>query len=122
MPKLPRSDIAEMEEFYGQMKVVASALGYTFLEKIENLPSTGTLHCTGPNANGKGVLTDDGFYILEGSIARKSETTSFHSFMRNKRKELVNSKVFVENDADSYKLTKNVKFNSPFNCICDYIG
>lgn len=113
-PKLPRSDIAEMEEFYEQMKVVASSLGYTFLEKIdENSDSDDTFYITGPDSRGIGKYTDEGFFVLEGSTVRAEETKSINQGLSVNRFQAMKSEYLEKKDKKSYLVVKKIKFNSP---------
>lgn len=114
MPKLPRSDVAEMEEFYEQMKVVASSLGFTFLEKIdESSNDEDTFFIDGPNCHGLGIYTDEGFYVLEGSIVRAEETNSINKGLSASRHSAMKSDQLVKKDETSYEVVKKIQFDSP---------
>lgn len=114
MPKLPRSDIAEMEEFYEQMKIVASSLGYTFLEHIEiGAKSENLLFCKGNDCEAKGIMNDEGFFLLEGSLIKKAETPSFGEIDAKRRKSARIKGDIEDHNENQYRVVKKIKFTSP---------
>lgn len=113
MPKLPRSDVAEMEEFYEQMKVVSSSLGYTFLEPIEENMEEDIYYCKGPDTDAKGIYTDEGFIVLPDSIWRGPNTASFGKKLELKREKILESEKVEKLPDGNYKVVKPITFNSP---------
>lgn len=123
MPKLPRSDIAEMEEFYEQIKVVASSLGYTFLEDIgTNIKNEDLLFCKGSNSDAKGIFTDEGFFILEGSLIRREETPSFGEIDAEQRAAAHMRGDIIEFSNIQYRVVKKIKFTSPSSAGAFVLG
>lgn len=116
MPKLPRSDIAEMEEFYEQMKIVASSLGYTFLETFRSVLDNDLLYCQSKNCNATGLYTDEGFIVLEDSIVEGTHTDSFKKYesgLIQKREEAMQDGSLDVNDDKTWIVKKKLVFSSP---------
>jgi predicted GIY-YIG superfamily endonuclease len=76
---MKESQIAAMEEFIDNVKILINALGYNVLEPKTNIQSTTDspsddklLYLNVGNINAKGVITSEGFVLLAGSdIAEK---------------------------------------------------
>lgn len=65
---LKESQIASMEEFVENVKVLMSALGYKVLIPAPKATSNTTyLYCKGSGANAKGFVSSGGFTVLKGS-------------------------------------------------------
>lgn len=112
MPKLPRSDIAEMHEFYEQMKITTSSLGYTFLENIVSSDNDNLIYCSGVNADAIGIMNNEGVYILENSLIRRVPTDSFGEVDVQHRNLALRNKDIVEHNVESYKVVQKIKFTS----------
>ncbi|MDQ6985204.1 MAG: DUF4357 domain-containing protein [Candidatus Dojkabacteria bacterium] len=99
-----------MEEFFEQMKIVSSSLGYTFLEKQPQ--NAELLYCIGKNTNARGIYSDEGLTVLEGSVINKIPSESFIKNWNRKREFEIRGSI-SEHGKDSYILTKNLLFSSP---------
>lgn len=65
---LKESQIASMEEFVENVKVLMSALGYKVLVPVPQATDNTTyLYCKGSGANAKGFASSGGFTVLKGS-------------------------------------------------------
>lgn len=66
---LKESQIASMEEFVENVKVLMSALGYKVLVPVPQATvNTTYLYCKGSGANAKGFVSSGGFTVLKGSV------------------------------------------------------
>lgn len=66
---LKESQIASMEEFVENVKVLMSALGYKVLVPAPQATDTTTyLYCKGSGANAKGFISNGGFTVMKGSL------------------------------------------------------
>lgn len=66
---LKESQIASMEEFVENVKVLMSALGYKVLIPAPKATdNTVYLYCKGAGANAKGFVSSGGFTVLKGSV------------------------------------------------------
>lgn len=117
MPRLPRSDIAEMEEFLSNTIMLLSTLGYRFLEDIAGSNDKKLFYCEGRGIKAKGKLTDEGFVVLKGSEIAGTETKSLSSSLKKKRElnlgYLRGGNTYSKLSNGNYQVLKDVLFNSP---------
>ena len=73
LPSLSEADIAEMEEFLENLKLLLSALGYPLLQgvisKEQKNISDPLFTCKGKDALATGRMTNDGFVVYKDSTA-----------------------------------------------------
>ncbi|MCX8034916.1 MAG: DUF4357 domain-containing protein [Candidatus Dojkabacteria bacterium] len=118
LPKLPRTDIHQMDEFYENMKILASALGFTFLENFNDKldEQEEILYCKGKNYDAIGLYTDEGFIILEGSIVSGKHSPSFekYEYGRLKRREkTIEDGSLVPEENGNNVVKRKLIFSSP---------
>lgn len=116
-PSLSESDIAEMEEFLGNLKLLLTAVGYPILQEVtskEQIKTSDPLFtCCGKKARASGRMTNEGFVVYKDSTA----TTQFSSAVaeRNQKniEKLVSNGYLEKKDDDLYLFVKDYVFNSP---------
>lgn len=116
-PSLSESDIAEMEEFLGNLKLLLTAVGYPILQEVasrEQIKTSDPLFtCGGKKAKASGRMTNEGFVVYKDSTA----TTQFSSAVaeRNQKniEKLVSNGYLEKKDDDLYLFIKDYVFNSP---------
>lgn len=114
---LPEADIAEMEEFLGNLKLLLSALGYPILQEVISKEQKNTSDplfiCKGKEALATGRMTNEGFVVYKDSTA----TTSISSAVieRNQRviEKLISHNYIAKQNDNLYVFTKDYVFNSP---------
>lgn len=114
---LPEADIAEMEEFLGNLKLLLSALGYPILQEVISREQKNTSDplfiCKGKEALATGRMTNEGFVVYKDSTA----TTSISSAVieRNQRviEKLISHNYITKQNDSLYIFTKDYVFNSP---------
>src|SRR3989344_1771649 len=114
---LPEADIAEMEEFLGNLKLLLSALGYPILQEVISKEQKNTSDplfiCKGKEALATGRMTNEGFVVYKDSTA----TTSISSAVieRNQRviEKLISHNYITKQNDSLYIFTKDYVFNSP---------
>jgi len=114
---LPEADIAEMEEFLGNLKLLLSALGYPILQEVISKEQKNTSDplfiCKGKEALATGRMTNEGFVVYKDSTA----TTSISSAVieRNQRviEKLISHNYITKQNDSSYIFMKDYVFNSP---------
>jgi len=114
---LPEADIAEMEEFLGNLKLLLSALGYPILQEVISKEQKNTSDplfiCKGKEALATGRMTNEGFVVYKDSTA----TTSISSAVieRNQRviEKLISHNYIAKQNGSLYVFTKDYVFNSP---------
>ncbi len=123
-PALPEADIADMDYFLEQIRVVLPVLGFEFLRMRPKLHLSGTeeissavspLFCMevkryGLQAEAREV--DGEFVVLAGSSAR-SEWTSAHASYKSLYDQLVEDKVLSAVENGNRKFLSDYAFSSP---------
>lgn len=142
LPSLPRSDRDAMEEFLGSAKMMLGALGHKVLEnfglqpKLLNLSeiptavesaaavdtssltakhkpfSTTVFHLRVAGIHARGVRTDEGMVVLEGSESSATTYKSLTGSMAAIRQVLISSGTLASSEK-KLKMTKNHLFKSP---------
>jgi hypothetical protein len=116
IPNLSESDIADMEEFLENLKLLLSALGFPILQSIISKETPDKINplfiCSGKGAKATGRLISEGFVIYKGSTATTNNSNAVVE--KNKRiiKKLV-SKKYLEKKNNLYVFDKDYIFNSP---------
>jgi hypothetical protein len=102
-PKLPEADVAEMEEFLEQTRMLASVLGVTVFETADASSSTTsvapnepTLSLSGEGYEARGVVRQGQIVVLKGSVARPKEAPSLSVSSRALRAELLDAGVLAK--------------------------
>lgn len=117
LPSLPEADVAEMEEFLGNLKLLLTAAGYPILQEITSKEQTNLsdplFTCKGKKALATGRMTNEGFVVYQGSTA----TTHFSNVVaeRNKKsiEKLISNGYLEKEDENLYIFIKGYVFNSP---------
>ncbi len=117
MPSLSESDIADMEGFLNNLKLLLAALGYPILQEIVSKEQTSTsdplFTCKGKGAIATGRMTNDGFVVYKGSTG----TTRFSASVVDRNKRLLEKLLATEHvkkQSDNlYIFIKDYIFNSP---------
>ncbi|MFA5080350.1 MAG: GIY-YIG nuclease family protein [Candidatus Paceibacterota bacterium] len=117
LPSLSESDIAEMEEFLSNLRLLLTAVGYPILQEVvpkEQINLSDPLFaCSGKKALASGRMTNEGFVVYKDSTV----TTQLSSAIaeRNKRniEKLISNGYLEKKDEDLYVFIKDYVFNSP---------
>ena len=95
---MKESQIAVMEEFVDNVKILINALGYKVLEPFAQAVSSSTtgddemLYVTSGSVNATGKVTAEGFVVFAGAtINEKTSAKSLSSGMKKLRQKLINS-------------------------------
>lgn len=117
LPTLSEADIAEMEEFLQNLKLLLTAVGYPILQEViskeqKNI-SDPLFTCKGKGALATGRMTNDGFVIYKDSTATTKISKAVME--RNKKSigKLLSNKYLEKKDYDLYVFIKDYVFNSP---------
>lgn len=116
-PSLSDSDLADMEEFLFNLKLLLTAVGYPVLQTIvakedKNI-SDPLFYCKGKGAIATGRMTNDGFIVYKDSTA--STNTSKAVTDRNQKiiKKLIENGYVHETNNSSLIFLKDYVFNTP---------
>ena len=116
-PNLPEFQQDTMDEFFDDIKFLASFVGCTIFDKIDSNQEH-LFNVTARGSNAQGFYSVKGFTVLKGSIIAKDEVTSFTS--KEKRREFIQE--WTTPHEDKFKLTSNYTFSSPSTASSFCIG
>jgi hypothetical protein len=115
---LPESDVADMDYFLEQIKLVLPVLGFDFLrppatrEHIEDAQKAPILTMSDVGVWATAREVDGTFVVLKGSTARRQASPSWDSYIKL-RDDLVAQLKLVDKDAEQLKFSIDVEFSSP---------
>ena len=111
---MKESQVAVMEEFVDNVKILINALGYKVLEPlVQNNSSNSTvddemLFISSGSVNAKGRVTTEGFVVYEGStLDSKGSVNSLSNSMKNLRQKLIES-----DKVQNHVIKENILFSS----------
>lgn len=109
---MKESQIASMEEFIDNVKILINTLGYKVLVPVPKATDdTIYLYCKGSGGSAKGFVSAGGFTVLEGSTVSDHVVPSLETRGKtyfNLRNFLVNEGIIVDS-----VFTKDYEFNAP---------
>lgn len=112
-PSLSESDIAEVEGFLDDVLLCLPILGYSYFESPPAVVAKGLeLHLKVKGLVARGYETTQGFVVVKGSQAVKSESEAIHAYMTETRKELVRQGV-LRDAGQLFEFTQDYTFGSP---------
>lgn len=115
---LPESDVADMEYFLDQLRLMLPVLGFDFLRPPatkEHLIDTAaapklTMSEVGTLATAREI--DGNFVVLKGSTARRQGSPSWDSYVTLRDELVAQGKLVASND-ERYEFAEDVEFSSP---------
>jgi hypothetical protein len=116
--KLPESDRADMEVFFGRVRQLLPVLGSDILTPIApptaKVQPGGILLCRMKGAVARGQRTADGFVVFQGSTAVSKERPAAESYptVLAQRKQFILDGTLIEKGG-FYVFTKDAEFSSP---------
>lgn len=117
LPSLSESDIAEMEEFLINLRLLLTAVGYPILQEIASKEQTGVsdplFTCGGKKALANGRMTNDGFVVYKDSTATAQLSHTAVEKNKNNIEKLIANGYLMKKDNDLYVFIKDYVFNSP---------
>lgn len=118
---LKESQIAVMEEFIDNVKILINVLGYkVFSEAKPDSPAMENLYCTGNGAQAMGHFSAGGFTVLKGSITSDHESDSFPT--RAKGYHDLKRKLEANSVIEDRHFTVDYEFNSPSAAAAVVLG
>jgi hypothetical protein len=124
-PALSESDVADMENFLENMVLIYGVLGLPVFEtpKVESQTKeiNEQLFLRGPQAEGMGFDSVEGFIVLKGSKAKVAEVESTPDAIKIARSQLVADGLFVQKE-NSYELTQDYTFTSPSKAAAIFLA
>ncbi|MGD2198758.1 GIY-YIG nuclease family protein [Lysinibacillus fusiformis] len=116
MPSITEADRAEMDEFISNLEMLVNMLGHKLFVEIKDTSETNDgeiLYIKGArDANAKGVQTQEGFVVLQGSRIASSVVNSYSERLEAKRNDLIRTqKVQIQNG--EFVVMEDLLFSSP---------
>jgi hypothetical protein len=113
-PHTPAPLAADCLEIFETGSILLSTLGFPVFEAVAKVSGGDeTFYCNANGADGRGMLTDDGFVVLKGSVGRKENVPSIRGTSTERlRLKLVETGVMRE-DGDKIVFEKDHLFGSP---------
>lgn len=121
---LSESDIAEMEEFLGNIRLITTALGHKVFEEKRNTnypindastdicENKNIFYLDGTGYSAQGEPTIEGFVIFKGSVISLDKKSYITPNAKKIRTLLVDNNILQKKD-DHYELMEDYIFNSP---------
>lgn len=113
-PHTPPPLEADCLEIFETGSILLSTLGFPVFEAVAKTSGGDEMfYCNLRGTNGRGMLTDDGFVVLKGSVGRKENVPSIQGTSTERlRLKLIESGVMRE-DGDNVVFEKDHLFGSP---------
>lgn len=111
---MKESQIAVMEEFVDNVKILINALGYKVLEPLLQTGTDATvsdeeeLYISVGSTSATGIVTTEGFVVLKGSVV--NEKTSAKSLSAGMKK--LRDKIFADGKVENLTTTEDILFSS----------
>lgn len=119
---MKESQVAVMEEFVDNVKILINALGYKVLESFAQMDSSTTLvdnellYITSGSVNATGKVTAEGFVVFAGAtVNEKTSVKSLSAGMKKQRQKLFNS-----SKVENLITTEDILFSSS-SAAADFI-
>lgn len=117
LPSLSESDIAEMEEFLRNLRLLLTAVGYPILQEIASKEQVSTsdplFTCGGKKAFANGRMTNEGFVVYKDSTATAQFSNAVAERNRKNVEKLISNGYLEKKDEELYVFIKDYVFNSP---------
>ena len=107
------SVVADLMDHFESIRTLTSTLGYPLFDLIQQPKSKDVLTCKGKKARASGEYTEDGLFVLAGSIANRIFTKSSHDYIEAMRDGLIEDGIMEIIDEETLRFVKDHVFNSP---------
>lgn len=109
---MKESQVASMEEFIVNVKILINTLGYKVLESApQATDDTVYLYCKGSGGEAKGFVSANGFTVLKGSMVSERMVPSFET--RSKTYFILRNKLESNGTIVDRAFTKDYEFSAP---------
>ena len=116
-PNLPEHQQDSMDEFFEDVKFLASFIGCNIFE-ISQPKEEHLFYTKGRGSNARGFYSSDGFTVLKGSVIAQTEVPSFN--WKEKREKMIRE--YTSTDNDTLIMTSDKTFSSPSTAADFCIG
>ena len=130
IPVISKAELATVSEFFDDLKLIAQTAGYDYFEKpkmavpvaiggsdsshLESIPEF-TFQISSRNIVARGRPSDDGFVVLEGSLASGVAYKAMPIGYQKLRNQLIEQGVLIpmSTDSEKMKFTQDYAFSAP---------
>ncbi len=117
-PFVPEHIEADLSEIFETARTLLATLGFPLFEPIAPTHPTyskieKTYMCMGPNADARGTLTDDGFVVFKGGLARLNPAPSGIDVVVGLQQKLRSSGILEAEGEGQLRFTQDYLFASP---------
>ena len=116
-PHTPPSLEADCYEIFETGHILIATLGYPIFDsiskKVEDAKPDEMFYCTGSGANGRGLYTEEGFVVLQGSVGRKENVPSIIGTAGERLRNRLIETGAVRVEGDTVIFSKDHLFKSP---------
>ncbi len=118
---------ADLKEIFETGSLLLDALGFPIFRSVGTVKPTDSeepiqeFYAKGPDANAKGVFTNEGFVILKGSTCRKQVTPSGKDKITHIRNKFISDGVLIE-EGKHLTFTEDTLFKSPSGAAIVVLG
>lgn len=122
-PYVTESMEADLMDNFETIKILLSTFGFPIFEEIRKstISKKEILYCKGKDAAAEGEMIDDGFVVLKGSKANKSETKTAGSWVTGMRQKLITDKIIIELNG-VFVFAEDFVFGSPSAAAAAVLG
>lgn len=120
---ISEADVAEMEEYIENIKVLVNTLGHKIFDDKREIKSKQNIFYikAARGADAQGEPTSDGFVVFRGSKASSTTVNSLSAGFSNLRKSLIEKGILLLN-GDSYEFGEDYIFTSPSTAAAMVMG
>lgn len=124
---ISESEIAEMEEFIENIKLLTNTLGHRVFETLVSAETNKTKKSNtfyikaARGANGFGIPSSKGFIVFKNSEVATSTTESMQKSLKNIRQRLIENETIIKSDK-GLVFNKDFEFSSPSTAAAILMG
>lgn len=107
---------------FENISTLLTALGYPLLEPAVQVEERQLFFISGPDAQGTGVLLDDGFQVRKGSLCRKEIVESARTQTESARSRLIESRILADHSDTQWIFAEDCHFNTPSGAAIVILG
>lgn len=116
-PHTPAPLEADCHEIFDTARTLYATLGYPVFDPVAKPAAVANqeeiFYCRASGANGRGLYTEDGFVVLQGSVGRKENVPSIQGTSGERLREKLLTTGVAHTDGDKFIFDKDHLFRSP---------
>lgn len=117
-PNLPEYRKDEMDEFFDDVKFLASFIGYNIFETIKTSSKEQQFYIKGKGCKAKGIYSSSGFTVQKGSVIEPSTTPS----LKWKEKRKLQMEQYALKQGEKWVMQSDLIFSSPSTAASFCLG